>query len=35
MKVEELKNYGKPVGEIVETTPFPIMMKIGLVVISF
>ena len=34
MKVEELKNYGKPVGEIVETTPFSVMMKIGLIVIK-
>ena len=34
MKVEELKNYGKPIGEIVNTTPKPVMMKIGWIVIT-
>jgi len=34
MRVEELKNYGKSIGEIVGNTPFPVMMKIGWVVIS-
>ena len=34
MKVEELKYYGKSIGEIVDTTPFPVMMKIGWVIIT-
>ena len=33
MKVEELRNYGKSVAEIVDTTPTLVMMKIGWIVI--
>ena len=33
MKVENLKNYGKSVSEIVDSTPISVMMKIGLIVI--
>ncbi len=34
MKVEELKNYGKPLSEIVNSTPFIVMIKIGWIVIK-
>jgi len=33
MKVEELRNYGKSVAEIVDTTPKSVMIKIGWIVI--
>ncbi len=33
MKVEELRNYGKSIAEIVDTTPTLVMMKIGWIVI--
>jgi len=34
MKVEELKNYGKSIGEIVDTTPTPVMIKIGWIIMT-
>ena len=34
MKVEELRDYGKSIGEIVDTTPTPVMIKIGWIIIT-
>ncbi len=34
MKVEKLKNYGKSIGEIVDSTPFPVMLKIGGIILT-
>ena len=34
MKVEELKNYGKSVGEVVDATPKSVMIKVGWIVIT-